>query len=328
VLSWLLYGILVVQIYFYYVSFPRDRILLKITVYGLFGIDTFQNVLCFYIVWSLLCGGWGRPAALEQLTFAFNLIPPTCGIVSLWVQLFYIYRIYVLGRASRIWKCVIVVIFLVSVMQALASLYVGAKLFTFTLLSDWHRLETSIGIWNVGSTISDVLIALSMAFLLTNFKKTTKEAGHQLSNVILNRLIRHSVESGALTAIIVLIDTGVIYGKPNTTLFTIFAFIQTKAYTNSLLASLNARSTISQMGPIEFDSKQSTSLSRIRTRKHTRVDITQHTETFGLSDDSVVNNSNAKADIELYDLQKPHESSFDHAIHRGIVSKINTSTMA
>lgn len=187
--------------------------------------------------------------------------------------------------------------------------------------TDWTM---DIQIWNVGSTISDVLIALSMAFLvnnlfferltfllnslkLTNFKKTTKEAGHQLSNVILNRLIRHSVESGALTAIIVLIDTGVIYGKPNTTLFTILyvpidwlpcfimtflcnasAFIQTKAYTNSLLASLNARSTISQMGPIEFESKQSTSLSRIKTRKPTRVDITQHTETFGLSGDSVV----------------------------------------
>jgi len=307
----MLYGILVVQTYFYYLSFPKDKVLLKITVYGLFIIDTFQNVICLDAAWFFLCSGWGRPAALQQFSFGFNLIPPTCGIVSLWVQFFYMYRIYVLGKGHRMWKAVIFVIFLVSVTQAIASLFVVGKLFTFTILSQWHRLEVPIGIWNVGSTIADVLIALSMVFLLSQFRKETIQRGHQTSNQILNRLIRHSIESGAMTALIVIIDTGVIYGLPNTTLFLVFSMMQTKVYTNSLMVSLNARSKLFQNVSNDWES-MATSQSRTfpNSRNNTKVHITKQTETFGLSQTggTMVDIDSATEDIVLHDLNKPRHS--------------------
>ncbi|EIM82546.1 uncharacterized protein STEHIDRAFT_114441 [Stereum hirsutum FP-91666 SS1] len=147
------------------------------------------------------------------------------------VLAFYVYRIYVLGKKRRLYVGIICVIFLASVTQAIASIYVGVKvrinalvaipqkLFEYHSLDQWHIIEVPIGIWNVGSTIADVLIAGCMVFLLSCFKNDTINRGQDATGDILNRLIRRSVESGAMTALIVILDTAVIYGQPNTTLF-------------------------------------------------------------------------------------------------------------
>ncbi|ETW76174.1 hypothetical protein HETIRDRAFT_422747 [Heterobasidion irregulare TC 32-1] len=58
---------------------------------------------------------------------------------------------------------------------------------------------------------------------------------------MLNRLIRFTVASGAITAFAMVIHIGLYYSAPNTNLYTLTAMTTSKLYTNSVLASLNSR---------------------------------------------------------------------------------------
>ncbi|ETW76173.1 hypothetical protein HETIRDRAFT_412317 [Heterobasidion irregulare TC 32-1] len=105
--SWLLYGILIVQIYLYYITYTRDRILIKITVYGLFLVETFQSGIVVQMAWKWMVAGWGRQVALVEPGWAYNFIPITTAVVSLWVQSFYTWRIYALGKGLLVWKIIV-----------------------------------------------------------------------------------------------------------------------------------------------------------------------------------------------------------------------------
>jgi hypothetical protein len=51
--------------------------------------------------------------------------------------------------------------------------------------------------------------------------RRTSRAGRLETTHILNRLMQLTIETGVMTAAVVLVDTGVIYGLPNSTMFLI-----------------------------------------------------------------------------------------------------------
>ncbi|TFY60273.1 hypothetical protein EVG20_g7477 [Dentipellis fragilis] len=131
--SWCLYGVLFVQLYLYYLSFPQDKIIVKLTVYGLFIVDTFQSVAITDLAWAFLCKGWGDLGALRFTTWGFAVVPLVSGIVAAWVQLFFAWRINLLGgRGKRkwIWRAVTLLTVLVTVLD---NFFTGSK----TSVSHW-----------------------------------------------------------------------------------------------------------------------------------------------------------------------------------------------
>ena len=88
-------------------------------MYGVFFLEALHSFASTRVAWALLCDGWGDPAALRRVGWQDVLVPLLSGVgtsiwvsiytssliwleVAAWVQLFYVWRIKVLG-ASRLW---------------------------------------------------------------------------------------------------------------------------------------------------------------------------------------------------------------------------------
>ncbi|KAF9554442.1 hypothetical protein CPC08DRAFT_712905 [Agrocybe pediades] len=96
---------------------------------------------------------------------------------------------------------------------------------------------------NALAAAGDVLIAASLCALL-HFSRT----GFQRSDTMINKLIMFSVNTGVLTSLCAVASLISITVAGNTFLYIAFFFCIGRLYTNSLLATLNARKSIRGAG--------------------------------------------------------------------------------
>ncbi|THU83177.1 hypothetical protein K435DRAFT_844132 [Dendrothele bispora CBS 962.96] len=249
-ISYLLLGIVFVQVYFYYMSFPNDRLVIKISVYSLFLLDIFQTIAISSTAWSFLCAGWGRQENLHLTDWGFALIPMFDGVCSAIVQVFFAWRIYSLGMQmpeKKIFWVMIVSIIGVSLAQAIASMVATIRWYFINDLLQIHRLFTVGAVWLAGSAICDVLITVCMIYLLNTARTKTRQPHFhgqaRPTELLLSRLIRNSMETGAITSGAAVLDLIFFLHFSDNSLHLSFALILSKLYTNTLYASLNARTS-------------------------------------------------------------------------------------
>ncbi|KAI1790129.1 hypothetical protein LXA43DRAFT_891511 [Ganoderma leucocontextum] len=244
-LSWMLFGISVVQLYIYHVSFPRDRFAVWVSVYTIFVLDIFQSIVVASEAWQTLCAGWGRSVNLQFPGWTFTALPIVSSIISVWVQTFYAWRIYRLGR----WRVIPVIIIITALAQAGGACAIAIS---FIWLKDIDRLhDTNMFartiVWLGGSAFTDMTIMLSMCYLLFSVKRNT--IAFARSELLVRRLIRLTVETGCACAISAVLELGFFLGLPETNIHLIVALILSKVYSNTLMTSLNSRANISANRP-------------------------------------------------------------------------------
>ncbi|THV01183.1 hypothetical protein K435DRAFT_655786, partial [Dendrothele bispora CBS 962.96] len=251
-ISYLLFGIVIVQVYFYYTSFPNDKTLIKVSVYSLFLMDIFQTIAISSTAWSFLCAGWGRPENLHLTDWGFGLIPMFCGVCSAAVQMFFSWRIYSLGMKmpqKKMFWIAIVFIICVSLAQGIASVVTTIQVRTMTELYEMILTPSSrwqwYFVWLAGSAISDILITFCMGYLLSSARAKSRQTHFhgqaRPTEAALSRLIRISIETGAITSGAAILDLIFFLHFSNNSLHLLVAFILSKLYTNTFYASLNAR---------------------------------------------------------------------------------------
>ncbi|KAJ8490026.1 hypothetical protein ONZ45_g13356 [Pleurotus djamor] len=113
---------------------------------------------------------------------------------------------------------------------------------------DWSTIEAGFifpFIWFLSSAIADVIIAVSFIVILTRSR-----TGFSKTDGVLTRMTQLLVGTGTLTAFLTALDAALFYRaitdlmRTDTnilTAYTIPDFLLSKLYTNSLLATLNAR---------------------------------------------------------------------------------------
>ncbi|KAI0287409.1 hypothetical protein BC826DRAFT_917223, partial [Russula brevipes] len=106
--NWMLYGVLLVQVYVYSYNFPQDRKLLKLLVYGVFILETLQTALSGADLYHWFVTGFGdRDHLGDPYAAAFD-VPIIGAIVSVTVQYFFAYRVWVLSDRKAWWLCLII----------------------------------------------------------------------------------------------------------------------------------------------------------------------------------------------------------------------------
>ncbi|KIK53530.1 hypothetical protein GYMLUDRAFT_232775 [Collybiopsis luxurians FD-317 M1] len=248
--SWCLYGILIIQLYIYCLHFRRDGYKIQITVYGLFVIDTWHTVAITSIAWSFLVSGWGNPDALRFTGWGFAFIPFISGLSAAWVQLFFAWRIFVLGegRFHLFWKGIVALICAISLTQGIAGMISGIKFLSINDIQQFHLIYGPAATWLAGSAFVDVLIAVSMVVLLSVAKKRINLVNTS-TDAVLTRLIHLTIETGSVTAIAAVVDLGFFLGQPKNNLHLLMALILGKLYTNTLYATLISRPVPVQQPP-------------------------------------------------------------------------------
>ncbi|KAG9018562.1 hypothetical protein FRB90_011391 [Tulasnella sp. 427] len=258
-----LYGILILQTYIYYLSFPRDNRLIKSLVYGLFFLDTIQTVMTTHNAWHFLSSGWGDVGVLSDpgkedsppfllvhhvLIVILRCLPPIInsgwswiavplfsGLVSSTVQLFFSWRIW---KLSGFWWLA-GFIGCAALAQGISACVTGIW---FAILNDITKialLDASAGVWLAGSAITDLFITVSLVWVLS--RKAKGDLSSSTEDII-SRLIRMTVQTGAVTTFAATAELIMYLKTPENNLHMIPGLALSKLYTNTLMATLNARS--------------------------------------------------------------------------------------
>ncbi|KAN0107048.1 hypothetical protein V8E52_010556 [Russula decolorans] len=230
-INWALYGVLCVQTYVYSYNFLDDRRLLKTLVYFIFLLETVQTALTGADVYYWFIVGFGDLEGLKKSRFSPIDVPIMDAFISLIVQVFFCYRIWTLSKRLW-WLCIVVVV--LSIAQATGALWGGLK---SAALGKYAVIKPSLYLWLITSAVVDILIAVTMTFLLR--QRCDNENGY--SRYVLPRIVRLTIETNTLTATVAIVSFALFIGFPNDIYYACPTVAIGKMYSNTLLVTLNNR---------------------------------------------------------------------------------------
>ncbi|KAF5377279.1 hypothetical protein D9615_006446 [Tricholomella constricta] len=214
-------------------EYRRDAWFNKIMVGILFILDTVHQIFWTHVLYIYLITEYFNIAYLNQVVWSLVAQIIISALVGLIVQSFFLYRIWILSR-HNIYAVAIVGILVVAEFGVSIAYFTEAwKVTTFDLLPNIFRLSQSV---NSVAAAGDIAIAVTLIFILYRSK-----TGFSKSDSIVKQLILYSLNTGFLTSICALMSLITITLYPTNFMFMTFYIVLARLYTNSLLATLNAR---------------------------------------------------------------------------------------
>ncbi|KAG7100235.1 hypothetical protein E1B28_002009 [Marasmius oreades] len=236
-LNWGFFGALCVQVFLFYWAFPKDRLFLKLVVYGLFALDIIQTALITrdaFFKFGTHFGNVTTFASLENLWLSVFVINAISGTI---VQLFFAYRISVLSK-SRILGGLVALLAVAGCAAGMAS-GIRAKISPLTNLGTIAiSTKTEFSVWLSISAACDILITTSMVTILSRNRGTglNPETDHAIK-----KIIWLTVETGTLTTVVAILTMALTIAFPEKAYCNILMDIIGKIYSNNFLVILNRR---------------------------------------------------------------------------------------
>ncbi|KAI0726362.1 hypothetical protein C8Q72DRAFT_528804 [Fomitopsis betulina] len=239
-LNWCLLGALGVQCYVYHVNFPNDPLFFQGLVYFILVFEIVQTGLVTGVAFETFVYSFSEPEALTRIYYGWFFVAIMCAIVSVAVQGFFSWRIWVLAKWP--WKAWVVGgIEAISLLQGVAGVVLGASLrdtASTAHVTTSRAVVVAINIWVICSAIVDVLIAITMSILMLELRGRT---AHLPTERLLNKLIRMFVETGTLTASLAIVTLVLCLRLPGTQYYETTIYVLTKLYANTFVANLVSR---------------------------------------------------------------------------------------
>ncbi|KAF9035624.1 hypothetical protein BJ165DRAFT_1533605 [Panaeolus papilionaceus] len=230
-----LHGVSLVQAFYYY-THQTDKWPIKTLVGVVTLFDTVHQVLITHTMYQYLITGWGDQKMLQKLVWSLIVEVLFNGLTALVVQSFLTMRVWRLS-GRNIWLTISTGS-LVLAEFACITVYTTLAIHIPTIAGLMSLKSLSISV-NVLAAAGDVLIAVTLCTLL-HLSRT----GFQRSDTMINKLILFSVNTGVLTSLCAIASLISITVAGNTFIYIAFFFCIGRLYTNSLLATLNARKMI------------------------------------------------------------------------------------
>ncbi|KAJ7154332.1 hypothetical protein C8R43DRAFT_1000866 [Mycena crocata] len=229
-----LMGSLVVQVYQYYSAFPKDRKLTKAIVYTVFILELTQTGIMSYFAYTIFGSGFGNVVEFDKSALEWFPVCILGSLIAGIVQLYYAYRLR-LFSSSNVASGIVAVL---AVIQIGSGIGQGVISKLATERSNLSGKPICVTIWLLSSALCDLMIAASMAFYLKQGSQFIQSA--KMKDFI-TRIVRYTVETGAITAIVAVVQLAVFLAYPNNNFFETPNWTLGKLYSNSLLVLLNAR---------------------------------------------------------------------------------------
>jgi len=250
VLNWCLFGVLLVQIYVYSYNFPEDKKFLKLFVYSVFFFETLQTALSGADLYYWFVSGYGNLNHLiHPYATPFDVLVIE-SLVSLSVQFFFVYRIWVLSSKKFWWYCLIIC--LCSTIDATAAFIGGIYTFMHGKFASGKTLKSIAMIWLIGNVMADILIAAAMLYHLVRRRRDRDclDSDHILDHA-LPRIVRLTIETNVMTTSVGILSLLIVMVFPHENWYTCPTAILGKLYSNTLLVSLNNRISIREAAATE-----------------------------------------------------------------------------
>ncbi|KZP12890.1 hypothetical protein FIBSPDRAFT_961065 [Athelia psychrophila] len=251
----ILLGIMLAQAFTFAQNSERDPLWLKIYIGSLVALDTTTSIFTTAWIYSLFIVGWGDNTVF---TWADWFSASHCiffGIIPCMAQMFFAWRLHRISQyytrliqdpsSARTWGDFIVAkqpyftkfIIVCSCFTLLGGIGTFAATIWLREYALFYKFAPIASVWGASAATTDVSIAIAMTYHLRRAKGT-----FEATNRLLDRIIQNTLQNGFLTAIFCL-TTLVLYLFIPQPYYLTGTFILPKIYSNSVLASLNARRT-------------------------------------------------------------------------------------
>ncbi|KAK0454324.1 hypothetical protein EV421DRAFT_1896250 [Armillaria borealis] len=233
-LHWGLFGTLTVQLYLYYLAFPKDRKFIKYLVYGIYIAEFVQTMLLTHNAFASFGYGFGDLEAVTKMRFNWLAVPVMSAAAACVGHAFYAYRIFILSK-SRIVPAFVVCVSLTSFVAAIITDVDDFQAGNITELND-RTTSMSIGISCGSAALCDIVIAVYMTYYLMR-----SNTGFHRTRILVTKLIRLTIETGSLTAVVTLATLVLFFAFPHQVFYVTPALVVSKMYANTIYMVLNSR---------------------------------------------------------------------------------------
>lgn len=252
IIAMALWGVATLQMYWYYDNYTKDPLWIKLFVLLVWSLDTVHQALITHSAYVYLVTNYTNPAILETVIITLEVMVLISALVSLFVQGFLLYRVYTLSKKNVLLVGVLSAMSWAQFIAFVYFFYRGVNLGSWALIPTINWLTKTA---NSLSTITDISISGTLIYLLHSSR-----TGYKRSDSMINRLIIFTVNTGAITSLCALCVIICVSVSPTTLIYVAFYVCTSRLYTNTLLATLNARrvsitgSEIHSSMSIHFDS--------------------------------------------------------------------------
>ncbi|KAJ6563919.1 hypothetical protein B0H19DRAFT_1258448 [Mycena capillaripes] len=249
-LNFFFFGTLLVQVYVYRLCFSKDSLGVKIVVYSILFSMTICTCLNGADVKSWYGTFFGDIQRFADPQNSSIYSPIMGSVLAMTVQFFFCYRIVVIQRAA--WP-LSMAIALISVAQLAGGLGSGIGSYIEEFGNNAFNPDDMIGLhtrpsavifyymWLVGGPVADVLIAITMTYLLLKAQVTSN------TRDLVKDVVQLVLETNAFSAAVALVSLALYVGLPNTPAGGAAVLVLPGVYANTLLATLNNRAVIKRL---------------------------------------------------------------------------------
>ncbi|KAJ6469479.1 hypothetical protein C8R45DRAFT_1017190 [Mycena sanguinolenta] len=235
----LLAGVVNLQSVFYFRTYQKDPLPVKLLVLGVWLLDNLHTAFIWAGLWFFLVQNYGAEDR-DRIPWCIALTLIITALVTFLVHCFFAHRIFLLSKKN--WSMILPILALTLLRLAASSVSTREMLRyrsfdIFKLKAGW--------IFTLGLSVSSAVDILITGLLVYLFGKSRTEAGR--FNLILDKLILYGLETGSLTCLGTIITMLLWVTTPRNLVFLGLHVVITKLYANSLLVHLNTRNHI-QLG--------------------------------------------------------------------------------
>ncbi|KAF5360543.1 hypothetical protein D9756_005115 [Leucocoprinus leucothites] len=205
----LLYGIMITQVYLYYTTYKRDRLWMKLLVLAVFVADTINTLFDVWYLYESVITHFDDPPFLATANWRFATDPVMTGIIELMVQLFFSWRIWALTKN-------LVVVIIVVLLSLTAGICAIVTTYEITIIPEFVRFQ------EFKVEYRDCLVGLCKRSRhyhyerprLVSVSRRKHKTGFKSSDLMVDRIIRVTVQTGLLTSMLAIVDLIVYLADP------------------------------------------------------------------------------------------------------------------
>ncbi|KDR71861.1 hypothetical protein GALMADRAFT_782971 [Galerina marginata CBS 339.88] len=235
VLNAFIYGICIMQLSSYWDNGFKDPYIIKMLVGWTVLLDTFHTCALLYMLWIYVVVNFNNPIYLTTILWPFSSTPIITTLTSFPIQIYLAWRIRQFSHSTKVF------FYLVILSAAQASLGFTCSIAAFHVpdLAAYHTLIPFVDAWQVLAVAADGSITVLLWWYLSKSR-----TGQKRSDNVITRLIRSSIETAAFGAFFCIMDLVTFTSLLDTNFHVIFAFPMGRIYTNTLLMTLNSRTSL------------------------------------------------------------------------------------
>ncbi|KAJ6584584.1 hypothetical protein B0H19DRAFT_389920 [Mycena capillaripes] len=230
-----LYGICTYQFVVYVQAKFKDSWWIRFIVFSLFISDTVHSAVAIYAGWDTCVTNYANPSSLAYVGWTIPFTAVATSFTAILTQIFLGHRVFLLTNNKPLFALIVVL----SVLGFIFGCIAGIKSGIINEVAKFAPLGPYVTAWLAFQTSADLLITLCLTVALARSK-----TGFRTTDTIINRLIGGAIRTGLFASMFALADLFSFLLHRDTNLYAMFAYPIGRIYTNTLLNTLNSRSSM------------------------------------------------------------------------------------